>query len=159
MLPLKNHVKLDGDGRLVPTKLDSLPSSDDCAQLVSDVNYSLVEDLITSLSEAREASGLEPLDVAKVLGVPTEMISEIESGEYDLSLDELREFLYAIDAIGSFKIIPNARKTIYDVLVKSASTSARNMWVKHGNFTTVEKRVLGGVAKPLRGGSIANSGI
>lgn len=125
---MKLHVQLNDSGHLVAASKSKLPTEDECAQLVADINFSMVEELLRQLIAARRSSGRKPEEVARILGVSPEILKEIEGGEYDLTVDDLREYLYAIDAIGTFRITPNASKAIYSHLLKSASQAIDHMW-------------------------------
>lgn len=148
---MASQIKLDAHGRLVPASSPGKPTTDECEQLVADINYSAIEDLLSSLLSTRLASGRSLTEVAATLDAPEEMVNDIETGNYELSLEELREYLYAIDAVASFKIVPNAREAIYSALVKASSISkAKDMWVEHEPEITSRTTFRGSIAGFLK---------
>lgn len=129
---MASKVKLDSRGRLVLESLETIPSIDECEQAVADLNFSAIKNLVNSFAKLRHASGRSVPEVARILGAPEDMVHQIESGNYGLSLDELSEYLYAINAVCSFRVAPNARTEVYSALVKKSSMrKAKNMWVEH----------------------------
>jgi len=64
------------------------------------------EALIKSLRDARVTAGLTVEEVAARLGVGVEIVQQVEAHEYDMSLTELRQYAYAVDAFIEYDVEP-----------------------------------------------------
>ncbi|UKA57510.1 helix-turn-helix domain-containing protein [Arthrobacter sp. FW306-2-2C-D06B] len=91
---------------------------DDAAQSLADDNLGAQEHLWESLAAARRASGLTDEQVAERLGVTAELANAIGEGRIDITLGDLREFAYAVDAVVAYKVSPRYTTT-YDTFRRS----------------------------------------
>lgn len=97
--------------------LDASSAGEHVGAAVSDINFSLQGRLVERLHEALDRSGRTTVEVATILGVDEEVVKDIRDGEYELSISELIEYAYAVDALVDIRILPGARnhvKTFYD---------------------------------------------
>ncbi|PSS43662.1 hypothetical protein C6401_11070 [Arthrobacter woluwensis] len=76
--------------------------------------------MLDELINAREAAGKSADDVAEYLGVTVDQVEEVESGQYELNLTELRQWALAVEAIVEIRVFNRAlEKTpeIYQAIV------------------------------------------
>lgn len=76
------------------------------------VEQSLADDNLQSqgtlwdlLNKARQESGRSDEDVARLLNVPLELLEAVEGGRVNVTLSDLREYAYAIDALISYRVV------------------------------------------------------
>ncbi|WP_284752635.1 hypothetical protein [Arthrobacter sp. efr-133-R2A-120] len=93
-------------------------SDDDAAQSLADVNLGAQEHLWEALSAARVDSGLTHEQVATRLGVTAELAKAIGEGRIDVTLGDLREFAFAVDAVVAYKVSPRY-STTFDAFRRS----------------------------------------
>lgn len=74
------------------------------SQLVSDANNNYQKKLLHDLVEARRLRGRTVEEVAQLLHATAEVIEDIESGDYEPNLTELRQYAYAIEAVVEFRV-------------------------------------------------------
>lgn len=74
-------------------------------QSLADDNLDSQAHLWELLAKARLESGKSDDEVAQILGVSTELLSAIEGGRINLTLSDLREYAYSIDALVSYRVI------------------------------------------------------
>lgn len=79
------------------------PSSG-ASQLVSDANNASQSRLFEQLVAARLAKGVSVDDVARLLHAETSIVEDIESGDYEPNLTELRQYAWAIEAVIDFRV-------------------------------------------------------
>ncbi|WP_157365102.1 helix-turn-helix domain-containing protein [Arthrobacter sp. QXT-31] len=95
-------------------------------QLVSDANNSSQHKLLMDLAKARMMRGLTVQKVAELLGATTEIVEDIESGDYEPNLTELRQYAYAIEAVVEFRV--------HACAVESLSRISEKFW-RHGSVS------------------------
>ncbi|MDT0169566.1 hypothetical protein [Pseudarthrobacter sp. BRE9] len=80
--------------------------SGDVAQSLADDNLQAQGHLWEALRGALVASGLSYEDVASRLGIDVDLVRAISGGRVDISLSDLREYAYAVDASITYRVIP-----------------------------------------------------
>lgn len=75
------------------------------AQSISDANHKNQKNLLDGLMLARRYRKLSTEDVARVLGVDTEIMADIDAGRWEFTLDELRDYAYACGAVIEYQIV------------------------------------------------------
>ncbi|MFE4834456.1 hypothetical protein ACFRAU_07220 [Arthrobacter sp. NPDC056691] len=73
-------------------------------QALADDNLRAQEHLWESLAVALRDSERSIEDVAARLGIPADLAEDISNGRVDVSLSDLREFAYAIDAFVTYRV-------------------------------------------------------
>ncbi|MGL3805828.1 helix-turn-helix domain-containing protein [Paeniglutamicibacter sp. R2-26] len=120
------------------------PTRDDLDQLVSDINFSNYERLLRRLYHARLSAGRTVEQVAELIGCDKDLIESIESGEYELSAGELREFALAVNSIVEYNVVDIAAERIAEKFIHRFTREAANeQWVavRHYDWQT-SKAVL-----------------
>jgi transcriptional regulator with XRE-family HTH domain len=98
----------------------------DAEAIVADENLLAQKNLFIAFRAARKSSGRSVDQAAELLGVSNEQYEQIESGTIDLTLAEVRQLAFAVDAVVSYRVVPDAAETFeshfFDVdrLVSSA---------------------------------------
>lgn len=78
--------------------------SSGASQLVSDANNSFQASLFDQLHAARIARGATVEEVARLLHADTSIVEDIESGDYEPNLTELRQYAWAIEAVIEYRV-------------------------------------------------------
>lgn len=73
-------------------------------QVLADENLRAQEHLWETLLQALKESGRSVDDVASRLGIPADLVESISKGRVDVSLSDLREYAYAVDAFISYRV-------------------------------------------------------
>lgn len=108
---------------------DCEPKTDPAvSNLISEANYSSQLRLLDQLRQARELCSMSTLEVAKKLHTTVEMVEDIESGDYELNLSELRQIAYAVDSFVEFRVHFNASSKISERLIVHAATLTSRIW-------------------------------
>lgn len=76
----------------------------DVSQLVSDANNGYQSHLLKQLHNARRSRGRTVEEVAKLLGTDAAVVEDIESGDYEPNLTELRQYAWAIEAVIEYRV-------------------------------------------------------
>ncbi len=68
------------------------------------LNRRYQEGLVDQLVEAREAVGKSIAEVAAYLGIEVDLVEEVEAGEYELNLTELRQWALAVEVVIEIRV-------------------------------------------------------
>ncbi|WP_405475703.1 helix-turn-helix domain-containing protein [Paenarthrobacter ilicis] len=100
------------------------------SQLVSDANNNSQHRLLFDLVRAREARGRTVEEVAEILGTTLDTVEDIESGDYEPNLTELRHYAYAIEAVIEFRVHACAVADLSSAKTRfSEWLVSENLWV------------------------------
>lgn len=81
-----------------------ITSQHDRAHVAARANIAAQNQLIRSLREFRLTAGVTVEDVARQCGTSGQIIEDIESGDWEMNLTELRHYANSVGAVVSFYV-------------------------------------------------------
>jgi len=81
-------------------------------QKVAEENWHAQKRLFLDLNEARLASGRSNEEIARKLLWDTEKLNSVLDGQVDLSLSDVRELGYAVNAVISYRVVPDSSQRL-----------------------------------------------
>ncbi|MGQ7788705.1 helix-turn-helix domain-containing protein [Nesterenkonia sp. K-15-9-6] len=102
---MTTHQLTRGQALRARQQLDAFSRRDVTPGLIARVNVRNQSELLEELRDAREASNLSESDLAERLGVDPEIVFQIESGEYELTLTELRQVALGLEVMIDFDVV------------------------------------------------------
>lgn len=105
-------------------------------QSLAEDNLHNQDQLFQDLVHARQQSGKTVDEVAACLGISVDVVEALEDGRVELTLADLRQYAYAVEALVSYRVRPNYIREF------TSLTAALHAADSSSNWKTFSSKVL-----------------